>query len=85
MSKKNVALVFGITENYVFALANTLIGLKKNNKKFWDDILIYVDKIQDEDKESLNKIIPCKIINYEMKDLSTVPIGISKKTLRVFK
>ena len=69
MSKKNVALVFGITENYVFALANTLIGLKKNNKKFWDDILIYVDKIQDEDKESLNKILPCKIINYEMKDI----------------
>ena len=35
--KKNVALVFGITEEYGFALANTLIGLKKHNKKFWDE------------------------------------------------
>ena len=34
MNKKKVALVFGITENYVFALANTLIGLKNITKNF---------------------------------------------------
>lgn len=39
--KKKIALVFGITQNFTFALANTLIGLKKHNRKFWDDIIIY--------------------------------------------
>ena len=67
--KKNIALVFGITENYIFALANTLIGLKNNNKKFWDDIIIYIDNIKSEDINNINKIIPCKIIKYEMKDI----------------
>ena len=43
--KKRCAIVFGITNNYMFALANTLIGLKKNNSVFWDDIIVYIDQI----------------------------------------
>jgi len=69
MEKKNTALVFGITSNYVFALANTLIGLKKNNKKFWDDIIVYVDDIDEGLIMKINKITPCKIIKYEMKNV----------------
>ena len=33
MKKKKVALVYGITKNYVDILANVLIGLNKNSKK----------------------------------------------------
>ena len=32
MKKKKVALVYGITKNYVDILANVLIGLNKNSK-----------------------------------------------------
>lgn len=62
MNKKNVALVFGITENYVFALANTLIGLVENNKKFWDDIIVYCDKISLENQKYINEIAKCNFI-----------------------
>lgn len=63
MKKKNTALVFGITENYTFALANTLMGLIENNKKFWDDIIIYCDQMSKENKDNINKIVPCKFID----------------------
>ncbi len=55
--KKRCALVFGITNNYMFALANTLIGLKKNNSVFWDDIIVYIDEISEQQKNSINKIL----------------------------
>ena len=60
--KKNLALVFGITSNYVFALANTLIGLVNHNKKFWDDIIVYYDSMDELDIEAINKIVECKFI-----------------------
>lgn len=63
MKKKNTALVFGITENYTFALANTLMGLIENNKKFWDDIIIYCDQMSKENMDNINKIVPCKFID----------------------
>ncbi|MBQ6840660.1 MAG: glycosyltransferase [Bacilli bacterium] len=74
MKKKNVALVFGITSNYVFALANTLIGLVKHNKKFWDDIIVYYDTMNDNDKENLNSITKCTFIKFSEKEyLKTIP------------
>lgn len=62
--KQNVALVFGITSNYVFALANTLIGLVKHNNKFWNDIIIYYDSIKPEEMENINKITECTFVNF---------------------
>lgn len=62
MSKKRCALVFGITNNYMFALANTLIGLKKNNSVFWDDIIVYIDQISEQQKDSINKILKVKFV-----------------------
>lgn len=62
--KKKVALVFGITFNFTFALANTLIGLKKYNNKFWNDIIIYHDGINKKDMEDINKILPCIFIKF---------------------
>ena len=66
--KKNVALVFGITEEYGFALANTLIGLKKHNKKFWDDIIIYHDGLPNYIQNSIKKIIDVIFIDLSTKD-----------------
>ena len=56
--KKDVVLVFGITKDYVFALANTLIGLKKHNKKFWDDIIVYHDGLGERERKCICKIMP---------------------------
>ena len=66
--KKKVALVFGITTNHLFALANTLIGLLKHNDKFWDDIIVYYDKLKKRDIDNINKITNCKFIQYSKKD-----------------
>lgn len=61
--KKNVALVFGITKDYTFALANVLIGLLKHNKKFWDDIIVYHDGVPEYEKEAINKIVKVKFVD----------------------
>lgn len=65
--KKKIALVFGITSNYTFALANTLIGLKKHNKKFWDDIIVYHDGMDIKDIKNINKILNCNFIKFSDK------------------
>ena len=61
--KKNVALVFGITKDYTFALANTLIGLKKHNKKFWDDIIVFHDGVPKYEQDSINKIVKVDFVD----------------------
>lgn len=58
--KKKAAIVFGITENYEFALANVLIGMKKHCDKFWDDIIVFHDDLSIEKQQRLNKILPCQ-------------------------
>ncbi|MCM1219984.1 MAG: glycosyltransferase [Lachnospiraceae bacterium] len=62
--KKDVAIVFGITKNYTFALANVLIGMKKHCKKFWNDIIVYHDGISEADKQALSKIVSCTFIDF---------------------
>lgn len=56
--KKKVAIVFGITFDYVFALANVLIGMKKHDI-FWDDIIVYHDNVDLIEQKKINKILPC--------------------------
>ncbi len=56
MKKKKVALVFGISNDYVFALANTIVGLKKYNRKFWDDIIVYHDSLSRHDMNNIKKL-----------------------------
>lgn len=67
--KKNLAIVFGITSNLTFALANVVIGLKKHSPNFADEIIVYHDGILQKDKEILTSILPCRFIEYEF------PIG----------
>jgi len=72
MSKKELAIVFGITSNLTFALGNVLIGLKKYSPHFADEIIVFHDGIIANNKKILNSIIPCRFIDYEfpIKDTS---------------
>ncbi len=79
--KKDVAVVFGITNNYVFALANVLIGMKKHCKPFWDDILVYCDEISEDEMKALNKIIKCNFIKFDENTISGV---VSEERLRTY-
>ncbi len=78
--KKKCAIVFGITNDYVFALANVLFGIKEKCTKFYDDIIVYHDGITQKDKNNLNKIIPCKFIIYDKAD----NIHLNKKSLNEY-
>lgn len=64
-NKKELAIVFGITSNLTFALANVIIGLKKYSPKISDEIIVYHNGIINKDKEILNSIMPCRFIEYE--------------------
>lgn len=61
--KKSTAIVAGITKDYTFALANTLIGLKKYNKKFWDDIIVFHDGIDKKEQKAIQSIIEVRFID----------------------
>lgn len=65
LTKKNVAIAFGITKDYTFALANVLIGMKKHCIQFWDDIIVYHDGISDKDQAAINSILPCTYIYFD--------------------
>lgn len=68
--KKKVAIVFGITDNYTDMLANTLIGLKKHNKKFWDDIIVYHEDVTERHQRQINKILPCEFQKKSSEDFA---------------
>ena len=61
--KKKVALIFGITKESVFVLANALVGLKRHNDKFWDDIIIYHNGVSNNEQKSLEKILDVKFVD----------------------
>ncbi len=63
--KKELAIVFGITPNLTFALANVLEGLKEHFKGNIDEVIVYHSGIIDNDKKLLNNILPCVFIDYK--------------------
>lgn len=62
---KNAAIVFGITKNYTFALANVLLGMKKHCRYFWDDIIVYHDGIDEKEQQALNSILTCQFLLFD--------------------
>lgn len=62
--KKQLAMVFGITKDLDFALANVLISMKKNGNMPDMDIYIYHDGLSKEKEEIINRISPCNFIKY---------------------
>lgn len=79
--KKKAVIVFGITKDYAFALANVLIGMKKHCNNFWDDIIVYHDGLSDEDMRNLSYIFPCKFIVF---DTSRFSPDINKNSLNSY-
>jgi len=65
--KKDLAILFGITGNWAFALANTLIGLKKHSSELLkkSDIFVYYDTLSLKNRLALKKIAPVKFIKYK--------------------
>ena len=63
--KKNVAIVFGFTQNYTFAVACVMMDLRKYSKEWISEVVILYDKISDNQKNILNSILPCRFIKYD--------------------
>lgn len=62
----NGAIVFAITGNYLFSVANVILGIEKNSPSFCDQYIIFTNDKSDFDPielESLYKCAPKKKIN----------------------
>lgn len=79
--KKRVAIVFGITDNYTFALANVLLGMKKHCNQFWDDIIVYHDGIGEQNQNNINKIFPCQ---FRKLDLNMFSKNVNEESLKSY-
>jgi len=73
INKKNALLVMAATGDYLFSVANVLIGLKKYSPNMFDDIVIYTDETTlEDDKIAIRKIFPnviFKIYDYQIPNL----------------
>lgn len=65
MNNENTAVVLGINENWVFAAATLLMGLKDNLLDIHPDIVIIHDGISKRDQDLLNRILPCRFIEFD--------------------
>lgn len=78
-NKKQLAITFGITGNWAFALGNVLIGLKKHNPSLNADIILFFDNLSLKDRFALKKIYPDIQLRkykfpYETKDINNINI-----------
>lgn len=71
-NKKELAIVFGITSNLTFALANVILGLKKHSPELADEIIVFHDDISEKDQDLIKSIFLSRFIKYEfpVKDTS---------------
>ena len=86
MPKKNVALVFGITDNYVFALCNVFFGLKKYHKiPFWDDIIVLHNDVSNVNQNIICSILPSKFIDLSKNnDFNRINQELQEKCIDVY-
>jgi lipopolysaccharide biosynthesis glycosyltransferase len=78
IAKKNLAILFGITPDYSFALANVLAGLREHSPDLADDIIVHHDGISAAEQARLNAILPCTFRHYEP------PVALSDHRLSKF-
>lgn len=64
-SNRKVALLFGITNDHAFALANVLQGIRKHSPRFWRKVIVYHEGLSEYDQAALCKIEPCEFVRYE--------------------
>jgi lipopolysaccharide biosynthesis glycosyltransferase len=65
-STKNTAIILGATGNLAFALGVVLKGLQKYNQTLLaeSDIIIYYQNMDEQARNALGKILPCRFIAY---------------------
>lgn len=63
---KRNAIVFACDRNFLFTLSTALLSLKENSPKAAGqaDIIIFQQGLTKEDEAFLNRILPCKVIEY---------------------
>ena len=66
MAKKSLAVVFGITGNWAFALGNFLLNFKEHFVVKEYDVIVFYDAISVKNKIAFNKIMPCKYIGMDL-------------------
>jgi len=64
LNKREQAVLLGATGNMAFAVGNVLIGIKKHSPELEVDFIILHENLSESDKQVLNKIYPCKFIDY---------------------
>jgi lipopolysaccharide biosynthesis glycosyltransferase len=58
------AFVIGITENWVFAAANVILGLKEHRSESYDLVILH-DGLKHSSKELLSSIVPCEFVLFD--------------------
>lgn len=80
-NKKELAIVFGITGNLAFALANVIMGLKKHSSHLNFEIIVFHQEISEKDQNLMNLILPCEFVEYKFPISSEkregIPLGLS--------
>ncbi len=62
MKKKNAIM---IADTRSALIGNLLVQIQETNKDLFEEAIIYYDKIDEKEKEIMNKIMPCKFIKFE--------------------
>ncbi|MGB2578660.1 lipopolysaccharide biosynthesis glycosyltransferase [Elusimicrobium simillimum] len=67
MNNKKNAIFFSCNQRFIFTLCIALMSLKKNSPKVLEntDILVYYQGFTEEDKNFINRILPCKFTEYK--------------------
>ncbi len=80
-----IAMIFGISRQLVFALANTLLGLKKYSPALLEHVIVYHDGLADADMQALREICPCEFRCYQCDAITGVdPKSIASYSLLMF-
>ena len=61
----STVIVLGITDNWIFAAATVLLGVKKYTTKKNFDVIIFHQNLNSRNKKSLNKIFKCQFIQFD--------------------
>lgn len=64
-NKKNTAVVFGLTKEFLFAVACVMLDLKKHSPNMADEIVILHDGVSKKQQSLINEILPTRFIKYE--------------------
>lgn len=83
-NKKELAIVLPVTGNMTFALATTLMGIKKHLTDTKYDIFVYYQDVSEKEKSLLSSILPVNFVEYQIDSSKINSIAIKKYSLLAF-